>query len=73
LRSAKGARASVYLSSVQTKILGDKVKEVVIIAAGAFVLASLRAGLNAYKAHKSKGEVIADALEAGLDTIDKKS
>ena len=45
-------------------------KEVVIIAAGAFVLASLRAGLNAYKAHKSKGDVIAEALEAGLDTID---
>ena len=48
-------------------------KEVILIAAGAFVLASLRAGLNAYKAHKSKGEVIAEALEAGLETIDKKS
>ena len=48
-------------------------KEVILIAAGAFVLASLRAGLTAFKAHKSKGEVIAEALEAGLDTIDKKS
>ena len=45
-------------------------KEVILIAAGAFVLASLRAGLNAYRAHKAKGDIIADALEAGLDTID---
>ena len=48
-------------------------KEVIIIAVGAFVLASLRAGLNAYKAHKSKGDVIAEALEAGLNTINHKN
>lgn len=45
-------------------------KEVVLIAVGGFVLASARAAVKAYRAHKKAADIVADALEAGLDTID---
>ena len=45
-------------------------KQVILIAIGAFSLAAARAALNSYKAHKKAGDIVADAIEAGLDAVD---
>lgn len=47
-------------------------KEIVLIAIGGFLIAAARAAIKAYRARKSTGDIVADAVEAGLDTIDHK-
>ena len=42
---------------------------------GALALASIpaiRAAINAYRAKKSVGNIVADAVEAAIDEVDKK-
>ena len=45
-------------------------KEIVLITIGAFSLAAARAAIKSYRARKAAGDIVADAIEAGLDTID---
>lgn len=45
-------------------------KEVVLIAIGGFCLAAARAAIRSYREHKKAGDIVVDAVEAGLDTID---
>ena len=45
-------------------------KEVVLIAIGGFCLAAARAAIRSYREHKKAGDIVADAIEAGLDSIE---
>ena len=45
-------------------------KQVILIAVGAALIAATRAALSAYKAHKKAGDIVVDAIEAGLDSIE---
>ena len=45
-------------------------KEVILIAIGGFSLAAARAAIKSYRARKAAGDIVADAVEAGLDAID---
>lgn len=45
-------------------------KEVILIAVGGFLLAAARAAIKSYRARKATGDIVADAVEAGLDAID---
>ena len=48
-------------------------KQVILIAVGAALIAATRAAISAYKAHKKAGDIVADAIEAGLDSIEHKN
>jgi hypothetical protein len=47
------------------------VKELILITIGGFSLAAIRAAIKSYRAHKAAGDIVADAIEAGLDAVDK--
>lgn len=47
-------------------------KEIILIAVGGFCLAAARAAIKSYRARKTAGDIVADAVEAGLDSIDHK-
>ena len=46
-------------------------KEVIITALGVAGLAALRKGIKSYRAHKAAKDILVDALEAGLNAVDK--
>ena len=47
-------------------------KEVILIAVGGFCLASARAAIKSYRAKKAAADIVVDAIEAGLDSVDHK-
>ena len=46
-------------------------KELLIAGLGIACIPAIRAALKAYRAHKSAGEIVADAVEAAVDAVDK--
>lgn len=48
-------------------------KEIILIAIGGFCLAAARAAINSYRAHKKAADIVVDAIEAGLDSVDHKN
>jgi hypothetical protein len=40
--------------------------------AGLVILPAVRAAIKSYRARKSAGDIIVDALEAAIDEVDKK-
>lgn len=42
------------------------------LGGGAAALAAVRAALKSYRAKKKTGDIVADAVEAAIDTLDHK-
>lgn len=47
-------------------------KELIIAGIGLASIPAIRAALKAYRAKKAVGDIVADAVEAAVDTLDKK-
>jgi hypothetical protein len=47
-------------------------KTALITILGLCSIPALRAGLKSYRARKSAGDIVADALEAAIDEVDHK-
>ena len=47
-------------------------KELIIAGIGLASIPAIRAGLKAYRAKKSIGNIVADSVEAAVDAVDKK-
>jgi len=47
-------------------------KELVIAVVGIASIPAIRADIKAYRAHKAVGDIVADAVEAAVDAVDKK-
>ena len=53
--------------------MNNTILTLILAAVGVAALAAARAGIKSYRLKgKIDGSVIADALEAGIDTVDKK-
>ncbi len=50
----------------------DALTTLAALGAGAAALAAVRAALKAYRAKKKAGDIVADAVEAAIDTLDHK-
>jgi hypothetical protein len=46
-------------------------KELIIAGLGLASIPAIRAALKAYRAHKSAADILADAVEAAVDAVDK--
>ena len=53
--------------------MNNTILTLILAAVGVALLAAARAGIKSYRVKgKIDGSVIADALEAGIDTVDKR-
>jgi hypothetical protein len=46
--------------------------ELIIAGIGLASIPAIRAAIKAYRAKKAVGDIVADAVEAAVDTLDKK-
>jgi hypothetical protein len=47
-------------------------KELIIAGVGLASIPAIRAAIKAYRAKKAVGDIVADAVEAAVDAVDKK-
>ena len=47
-------------------------KELIFAAVGLACIPAIRAAIKAYRAKKAVGDIVADAVEAAVDAVDKK-